>query len=502
MPSFRHDDVPVDQVTVDVVAVGVAADGDDVVADPTAAAVEEALGADLAELCDLAGMDGSRGARMLVPGGAGLAARLVVVVGLGDVEDVDADAIRTASGVAAHAASRRTGLATTLHGVDIGDPVRAAAAVVEGVELAHDTYRADKTDEDHRRLEQVTLVGGEAAVVDPGLDRGRISADATLLARTLGNTPSADKRPPALADQVVELLADLPVEVEVWGDERLREEGFGGHLAVSAGSSVEARFVRLTYQPDDADHHVALVGKGVTFDSGGLSLKSPQAMEWMKVDMAGAAAVVAAVRAAARAHLPVRVTGMLCLAENMPSGNATRPGDVITMSNGTTVEVLNTDAEGRLVMADALGWADHLEPPVDHLVDIATLTGAAITALGPRITAAFGTDDDLVDQLLAAAERADEPMWRLPLGEDVYAQQLHSDVADLRNVGGSGAGAVRAALFLREFVPDGMAWAHLDIAGPSYNDDAPHSGYVPKRATGIPVRTLVEWLGAVARRSS
>ncbi len=502
MPRFRHADTAPGDIVADVLVVGVTSDpaGDDgpesVRVDDHGEAVGQRLGVDLREVCAAVDVDGSIGSRAVLPAGDGLAQDLVVVVGLGPTDEVDADALRAASGVAARVARRKETVVTMLHRVDVGDPLRAASAVVEGTELAHHEFRAHKTDDDTRRLDEVVLAQGDADAVAAGLARGRVVADATMLARDLGNTPAGDKRPPALAEHVRGLFDDLPVEVEVWDGDRLRAEGFGGHLGVAAGSSVEPRFVQVRYAPDDADRHVALVGKGITFDSGGLSLKTPSGMEFMKIDMAGAAAVLASVRAAAQLDLPVRLTGMLCLAENMPSGSATRPGDVITMHGGTTVEVLNTDAEGRLVMADALAHAGHLDPPVDQLVDLATLTGAAVTAVGPRFAAVMGDDDDLVDELLHAADRAAEPMWRLPLAEDQYGSEVKSEVADVRNVGGKGAGTIRAALFLHEFVPDDVPWAHLDIAGPSWNDDRPYGGYVPRGATGIPVRTILEWLGA------
>ena len=209
--------------------------------------------------------------------------------------------------------------------------------------------------------------------------------------------------------------------------------------------------------------------------------------------MGGAATVLAAVRAAAQLEVPVAITGLLCLAENMPSGSATRPGDVLTIKGGKTVEVLNTDAEGRLVMADGLVHAGELDPKPDVVVDMATLTGAVLHAVGPKYVAVMANDDAADDGLIAASQGTGEPMWRLPLGVDEYAEDLKSEVADIRNVGGNGAGTIRAALFLREFVPEGMAWAHLDIAGAAWNDGSPY-GVTPRNGTGIPARTVLDWL--------
>jgi leucyl aminopeptidase len=309
------------------------------------------------------------------------------------------------------------------------------------------------------------------------------------VARDLVSTPPNLLGPVEVADAARELVPD-PVEVEVWDEQRLADEGCGGLLAVARGSARPPRLVRLRYRPADPVASVALVGKGITFDTGGISLKRPSSiMEAMKGDMAGAAAVLATFTALADLDLPVEVDGLLCLAENMPGGDASRPSDVLTIRGGTTVEVINTDAEGRLVLADGLALAAEASP--DVIVDVATLTGAAPAAIGKRASAVFANDDDLLRQLLLAAEDAGESAWHLPLWEDLR-ENLESDVADLINLGHKdGAGATIGGLFLREFV-DGTPWAHLDIAGPFWQDEDRY--HLSRHGTGVPVRTLLRWL--------
>jgi leucyl aminopeptidase len=284
--------------------------------------------------------------------------------------------------------------------------------------------------------------------------------------------------------------------VTIWDERKLERERCGGILAVGAGSAVPPRLVQLTYRPDGAKKHLALVGKGITFDSGGLSIKTAAGMQTMKMDMAGAATVVAAIAAIARLGLPVNVTAYACIAENMPSGSATRPGDVLTMRNGATVEVLNTDAEGRLVLADGLALAAALKPTA--IVDVATLTGACIVALGDRTAGLMSNDDSVRRAVLDAATEAGELIWALPLPEEMAGKVKSSKIADLRQHNPKPAGgALFAGEFLRAFVND-VPWAHLDIAGPAHNEEGPY-GYVPVGGTGFAVRTLVELATSLAR---
>jgi leucyl aminopeptidase len=276
----------------------------------------------------------------------------------------------------------------------------------------------------------------------------------------------------------------------VLDEKALATKGYGGIMGVGKGSQRPPRLAKLSYRPTGAKAHIALVGKGITFDSGGLSIKTGAGMMTMKCDMAGAAAISAVVLAVAELGLPIRVTGYACLAENMPSGGATRPGDVLTMFGGKTVEVLNTDAEGRLVLADGITTANADKP--DVIIDVATLTGACMVALGRNTSGVFSNDDGLQQEITAVAERAGEPMWALPIPEEMQEKVRSTKVADLgQHNPEPWGGALYAAAFLREFVGDGIPWAHLDIAGPAFNEGSP-SGYTPKGGTGAAVRTLVQ----------
>ncbi|MGB8650094.1 MAG: M17 family metallopeptidase, partial [Mycobacteriales bacterium] len=310
------------------------------------------------------------------------------------------------------------------------------------------------------------------------------------------NTPPQEKSPAWLAAQAKGLLKGLTVRVR--DDRELRAEGWGGVTAVGMGSARPPRVIEASYD-GGGGRHVVLVGKGITFDSGGLSIKSNDGMQLMKMDMGGAAAVLGALRAVADLRLPIKVTALACAAENMPSGRAQRPSDVITQYGGTTVEVLNTDAEGRLVLADGLAYAD-LVLDADVIVDVATLTGAMPIALGKKVAGLFSSDDALSAQLLAAADASGERLWRLPLVED-YRQALESTTADLRNIGEPklklGGGSIIAALFLREFT-GGRPWAHLDIAGPAWSGS--DDDELTKGGTGYGVRLLVTWLEALSAR--
>lgn len=475
-----------------------------VVTDGTQAVV----GNDLIRLADRADVDVAAAlAALPVHGKAGDVGRLpmrvdgrtvlVLVVGLGGGEDLDADAVRQASATAARQAGRSATLAIVIPADLPGDidTETFARAVSVGAGIGAYTFSTYRTShDDSTQLERVVVRAGDGVdrdAVARGVAWGRGVATATNAARDLINTPPAFKRPPALAARVLELIDGTAITARVLGQDALVEGGFGGLIGVGRGSSSEPQLVELSYpgHPDTADH-VVLVGKGITFDSGGLSLKQSSAMATMKSDMSGAAAVFGALLAAAELELAPRVTALLALAENMPGGDATRVSDVLTHRNGTTVEVMNTDAEGRLVLADALAYGQELEPTA--MIDVATLTGAQISALGRSIAALLGTDDTLVEAVDRAAVRAGERLWRLPLPAD-YREQLRSEVADLKNIGKGGeAGTIVAALFLREFVGD-VPWVHLDIAGPAFSDSS-DGGLVSKGATGFGVRTLVEYL--------
>jgi leucyl aminopeptidase len=414
----------------------------------------------------------------------------VTLVGLGRLDQLSDETLRRAAGSAIRAVRERAAtVATTLVLVDPSDA--AIRAVAEGALLGAYRYDEVRTDPPPIALTDVTLlVPSSLADRASGLvDRALVHARAQLVAADLVSEPPNRLGPVEVAERARELLPDA-IDVEVWDEDRLGEEGCGGLLAVGRGSARPPRLVRLRYSPADPVASVALVGKGITFDTGGISLKRPSnIMDSMKGDMGGAAAVLAVFTALAELEVPVEVRGELCLAENMPGADAQRPSDVITIRDGQTVEVMNTDAEGRLVMADGLALS--AEADVDAIVDVATLTGAAFRAIGKRATAVFSNDDDLLRQLLDASVLAGEATWHLPLWEDLR-ENLESDVADLDNIGrGDEAGATMAGLFLREFV-DGTPWAHLDIAGPFWQDEDRY--HLSRHGTGVSVRTLLRWL--------
>jgi leucyl aminopeptidase len=412
-------------------------------------------------------------------------------VGVGPAAEVDAEVIRRASAALVKVASKRTAIVSSL--LDAvpagGDRVAAAQAAAEGSLLAGYRFSTYKSNGNGKApaLADVAIVAKGGKRVRDAVARGARLAEAVTFARDLVNTPAGDLTPAVFADKAKEIAKAAGLTIEVIDERKAEKLGLGGLLGVGKASENPPRMVKLTYTPTGRSRgHVALVGKGITFDSGGLTLKPYEGMMQMKTDMAGAAAVLAAMSVLPEVAPPVQVTAYLCLAENMVSGRATRPGDVLTIKNGTTVEVLNTDAEGRLVLADGLSLAVADKP--DAIVDVATLTGACMVALGARIAGLMGNDDAWIDQVRAAADRVGEAVWPLPLPKE-YRKEIDSDVADLKNVGGRNGGALTAGLFLQEFVGD-RPWAHLDIAGPSRyeSDDA----YIAKGGTGFGVRTLVE----------
>jgi leucyl aminopeptidase len=323
--------------------------------------------------------------------------------------------------------------------------------------------------------------------------RAEAIVNAVHLTRDLVNTPAGDLYPAALAATAKDVATESGLDIEVLDEKALRKGGYGGIIGVGSGSTNPPRLIRLAYHNPDASKTVVLVGYGVTFVSGGLSIKPAAAMEWMKADMGGAAAVIATMQAVAAVKPAVNVIGYAPAAENMPSGTAIRPSDVLTMYGGKTVEVLNTDAEGRLILADAISRA-HADNP-DVIVDVATLTGAQLVALGSRTAAVMANDDALRELIVDAAGRAGEAMWPMPLPKELRGS-LDSPVADLVNTGDRNGGMLVAGLFLKEFV-DGVRWAHLDIAGPAFNQGEAY-GYTPKGGTGFAVRTLVQFVEDVA----
>ena len=423
--------------------------------------------------------------------------RAVVAVGLGDPEEASLETLRkAAAGVVKAAWKARSAAVSVLDALPEGlEPAAAAGALAEGAVMAAYRFTTYKSDPEPCRLQRLTVVaaggagGAGGADVAQALERGQRVGRAVCLARDLVNEPAGALTPSRLAHIATGIAEREGLEATVLDEVAIADQGLGGLAGVARGSAEPPRLIEVVYEPPSGSPTatVALVGKGITFDSGGLSLKDAEGMMTMKTDMSGAAAVLATMSVVPALGLPVRVIGIMPTTENMPGGTATKPGDVLRIRNGKTVEVLNTDAEGRLVLADGLSLAVEAGP--DAIVDVATLTGAQVVALGKKIAGLMGNDEGLVERVRAAAERAGEGVWPLPLPTE-YRSHLDSEVADLKNIGNQRqAGTLVAGLFLKEFVGD-VPWAHLDIAGPARSDA--DEGYVTKGGTGFGVRTLVE----------
>jgi leucyl aminopeptidase len=433
------------------------------------------------------GFEGKVGQVLSVPTGDGTA----VAIGIGDQGTIDAAGLRSAAAAFARAVPKHAHLATNLTDVDGLDGNVAAQAVTEGVLLASYRYTGLKNEPANAsRLESLTLVAGDKRSKDvaKGADRGKVVASAAAYARELANTPPTYLNAKDIAAKAVEIGSTAGLEVEVFNKDQLQQMGCGGILGVNRGSTEPPRMVKLTWSPKNPTGHLALVGKGIMYDSGGISLKGHDVFHQnMKMDMSGAAAVLATMSALKDLKVKTKVTAWLMCTDNMPSGSALKLGDVLTMRNGKTVEIHNTDAEGRLVLADGLSLA--VEEAPDAIVDIATLTGAALAALGPQMAPVLGTSQALVDQLIERSEATGEPIWQLPLAEKRYRKLLDSVVADMKNIGGPYAGAITASIFLSEFAGD-IPWAHLDIAGPMMVDS--DEGIYAKGATGFGTRLLID----------
>ncbi|HEY2195461.1 MAG TPA: leucyl aminopeptidase [Actinomycetospora sp.] len=516
-PDLRQSDEAAHAAEVDVLVIGTrpgasdgkAEDADDDAPPPPPILVasdglDQAFGGELASLLALAGAAGAAEEVVKLPTRGAIAAPLLLAVGLGpDPEARTADGtagapdlaeqVRRASGAAARAFGKTaTRVGSTLGGLDL-------AAAVEGTVLgsyAFTDYRSAPDDP----ARTVAFLGGTGGSGGAGEREHATIADAAMTARAvcaardLINTPPNDLYPAEFARRARDMAETVGLQVEVLDESALAEGGYGGILGVGGGSSRPPRLVRLRHTHPDATKTVALVGKGITFDTGGISIKPAANMDHMTSDMSGAACVIATVCLAAEQNLPVNVTATVPMAENMPSGTAYRPGDVLTMYGGKTVEVLNTDAEGRLILGDAIVRACEDDP--DYLVETSTLTGAQVVALGSRTAGIMGSDE-LRDRVAAAAVGAGEGGWAMPLPEELRGD-LDSRIADIANVTGHRFGGMLVAgLFLREFVADGVPWAHIDIAGPAFNTGGPH-GYTPKGGTGLPVRTLAAVLADVA----
>ncbi|MEN8148760.1 MAG: leucyl aminopeptidase [Planctomycetota bacterium] len=416
----------------------------------------------------------------------------VILYGLGKRDKVTVEAVRKAAGeVAVRARGLRAG--SVAFALPAGDALPAdeqARAIVEASLMAlyqYDRYRTEKP-EDAVPVEKLTLVVEGDDDLGPSVANGRIAAECSNFCRDLQNTHPGEATPAWMAEQAETMAAEVGLDVTVLEADEMAEAGMGGLLGVGQGSAQPPKMVILEHNAGKGLDTVCLVGKGVTFDTGGISLKPGLNMHEMKFDKSGACAVIAAMRGAALLDVPVHVVGIACLVENMPSSNAYRPGDVLTCSNGKTIEIQNTDAEGRLILADGLVKATSYEPKA--IVDLATLTGACVIALGDQYAAILGNDDDLAAKLIEAGQTSGERLWRLPLGPE-YREQIKSDVADMKNIGGRAAGTITAACLLEEFVGD-CKWAHLDIAGKASRDS--DRDYLRKGGTGFGTRILMEFL--------
>lgn len=442
---------------------------------------------------------GKAGERLVLHTHGKLLPKRLALLGLGPETGFGLEQLRRAAGASyrlgTHAKVRRLAIALpwNLAGKDSGE---ALAALLEGLLLAEYGFKRYKTPskKPETRVEEVVIHVHDAlraSVIEAALARAYASAGAANFARDLVNTPALDMTPAHVVAEAKKVAVARRLGFKAHGREELMKMGAGGILAVAQGSQHEPFLLHLWYKPSKAKRRIAIVGKGVTFDSGGLSLKPSEGMMDMKIDMAGAAAVIAAIQAVAELELPVEVHAIAALVENMPSGTAIRPGDIVKTMSGKTIEILNTDAEGRVTLADSLHYAAKLKP--DAIVDLATLTGACMVALGQDVAALMSVDAKLTAKLLEASKRTGEALWELPLVAE-YAEQVKSRHADLKNITGTRyGGAITAGLFLKEFVPEGLPWAHLDIAGPSYNEKD-YPDYRSWGASGYGARLLTEYL--------
>ncbi|WP_214110285.1 leucyl aminopeptidase [Acrocarpospora catenulata] len=478
-----------DPVSIETSAlvIGIYASADGPHPGPGAEGVDQALSGRLGPTLTAMGFTGKPEEIAKIPTFGALPAPIVVAVGLGDAPEGDqplgTEALRRAAGAASRALAGTNEAAFALPATTIAE----VEAVALGALLGAYSFSKYQTNGQKRPpVAEVSVLtaaeGAEAASL-----RATTLAEAVNLVRDLVNTPPSDLWPARLAEIAEEVGGKAGLTVEVLDEVALKEAGYGGIVGVGQGSSNPPRLVRLAYTHPEADRRIAFVGKGITFDSGGLSLKPAASMDWMKSDMGGAGAVLGALLAVARTGLKVNAVGYLCLAENMPSGTAQRPSDVLHTYSGKTVEVLDTDAEGRLVLIDGIARATEDNP--DLIIDVATLTGAQIVALGWRTCGIMSNDDELRAELVGVAQEQGEGAWGMPLPEELR-KGLDSPIADIANLHPERWGGMLAAgIFLREFVPEGVRWAHVDMAGPAFNKGEPH-GYTPKGGTGALTRTL------------
>ena len=453
---------------------------------------------------ELKGKEGETVYVHLASGGSGLRARRLLLIGVGAREDYKPAQLSQMAGAAVRFLRGKNIKTVCLVTRTDVDAEMASAAATEGAIIGlfePDKYRT--VDKEERIIERLVIIGegADEEALKRGAERGRIIGESVNFTRDLSNEPGAYMTPSDLAERAREIANEFGLNVDVLDEARMEQEGMGALLSVSRGSEEDAKLIILKYTPRDAtakdeENLLALVGKGITFDSGGISLKPGENMELMKYDMTGGATVLGTMRAVAQLKPSIPVLGVVPASENLPSGKATKPGDVVTAMSGKTIEIINTDAEGRLVLSDAICYAKKLG--AKRIIDMATLTGAVSIALGDVNTAVLGTDQELIDEVIASGKEVGEKFWQLPLDKE-YTKQIKSDIADIKNVGGRKAGTITAAAFLKEFA-DGVSWAHLDIAGTAWGDDV--KPYRAKGPTGIAVRTLIRFVDRAARAQS
>ena len=436
-------------------------------------------------------------------GNSGLKAQRLLLVGVGERDEYSSAQVSRMAGTAVRALRGKNVKSIALVPRLEGNAEDVASVAVEGSFLAlfdPDKYRT--SDKEERKINKliVAIEGADEAKLKGGTERGRVIGESVNFTRDLANEPGGYLTPTNMSERAQEVATEFGLTIDVLDEARMEQEGMGSLLSVSRGSDEPGKLIILKYNPvsgpKETDGLLAFVGKGITFDSGGISLKPGENMELMKYDMTGGATVMGAMRAIAQLKPPIPVLGVIPCAENLPSGKATKPGDVVRAMTGKTIEVINTDAEGRLILADAIAYAKKLG--ATRIVDMATLTGAVSIALGDVNTAVLGTDQELIDEIIAAGKEAGEKFWQLPLDKE-YSKQIKSDIADIKNVGGRKAGTITAAAFLKEFA-DGVSWAHLDIAGTAWGDEA--KPFRSKGPTGVVVRTLLRMVARAASRNA
>jgi len=456
--------------------------------------IDRALGGAILRVLSSGDFRGKSREELVLYGPENIGLKRLLLLGLGQPDKLDSESVRRTAGLAVRVAERMRleSLSISLDAFSNIDATSIAQAAAEGAVLSGWKFRELKTDISTGTSDVTTvdILGlNNATGLSRAVETGAKIADAANFARALQSRPGNVATPAHLAEEAEKMAVQVGLDVTVFDERRMLDEGMHAILAVSRGSQEEARLIVMKHNGgEDGEPPLVLVGKGLTFDAGGISLKPPKGMEDMKFDMSGGAAVMGAMKAIAELGVPANVVGIVPASENLPSGNALKPGDVINTLAGKTVEVINTDAEGRLILADALCYGAQLNPAA--MVDCATLTGAVVIALGHQAAAVLGNQDDLIDQLVSAGESSGERCWPLPMW-DCYRKQLDSETADLSNVGGRPAGSITAAMFLSEFVGD-TPWAHLDIAGTAYGDGK--LPYQRKGAYGFPTRMLIDWV--------